>query len=543
MANHIKQLIPLATISWLFIYNSAFAGTSFEQKFQELSKQLPNAAIGLVIQDTTNNQFVFESRGDENFYPASNTKLFAASAALKFFGENFQYQTSLHTFLNKMDQGNLQDDVYLVFRGDPSLTLNDLSAIFRQLKILGVNQIQGNLIIDDKAFEGPSYAEGWTWDSIPYGYSAPVTAIILNENKVRLKLNKPEELTKGSQNQSSPPALPDIEVLESPVVPTQAEVEINKPEGLNKPINNPDISFPIKIEQADEQLPSFPIHANVIGVSTQEAEKSCQFEAKVKGNVITLNGCWPLEKTPGFIDLAIDSPRRLVKAQILQLLQQLDIKLNGTVIFEKTPKDVPALIIKKSLPLKKLLFKMLAESNNIYTESITKALGIALYGQGTFQAGVAAIQDILKKEGQIEFSQARLTDGSGQSRYNLVSPVLICQLLNYMYHDPLFPAFYSALSTSGKTGSLADRLNSKELEGQVVAKTGSAIGTSALSGYFKAKNGKEYVFSLMINQSVKNRQAIKAFEDKLCQAMIDEPWGNSETLPKQAAVPAKQASR
>lgn len=551
MAKKIQQLTSLATIGWLCLYSTASqAAPSFEQKFHELSKQLlPNAAIGLVIQDPSTHQFVFEIRGEDNFYPASNTKLFAASAALKFFGENFQYQTSLHTFLNKMEQGILKDDVYLVFRGDPSLTIQDLSAIFRQLKILGVNQIEGNLVIDDKAFEGPAYAPGWTWESIPYGYSAPVTSIILNENKVRLKFNKPEELNVKESHQPRS----EVEVLEKPALSTNSQIEINKPEVLDKPLLTPDVSLPIKIEQADSQLPSFPIHANVIGVSTAEAEKSCQFEAKVKGNVITLNGCWPLEKTPKFIDLAIDSPRRLAKAQILQLLQQLDIKLTGTIVFEKAPNHIPALIIKKSPPLKNLLFKALAESNNIYTESLTKALGVAYLGQGTFQAGLIAIQDILKKEGQIEFSQARLSDGSGQSRYNLVSPVLICQLLNYMYHDPLFPVFYAALSTSGKTGSLAERLNSKELEGQVVAKTGSAIGSSALSGYFRAKNGKEYIFSLMINQSTKNPLAIKGFEDKICQAMIDEPWETpsaalptkqGEILPtKQSALPAKHAKR
>ncbi|MGD9591959.1 MAG: D-alanyl-D-alanine carboxypeptidase/D-alanyl-D-alanine-endopeptidase, partial [Candidatus Berkiella sp.] len=331
-------------------------------------------------------------------------------------------------------------------------------------------------VIDDTAFDNVPYAPGWTWDSIPYAYSAPVTSIILDTNKIRLKLNKAETLNEK-----------------------------------------------IKVEQAQDSL-QFLLSANITAVTKDESEHSCQLDAKIKNNEISLSGCWPIDKTPSVLELAIDNPRLLAKKIIKDNLKANQIELTGDIIFEHAPRNVPTLLTKRSAPLKVLLKQVLGESNNIYTESLTKALGRAFLGQGSFQVGIRAIAEILTKDANIDFSQLNLSDGSGQSRYNLVSPLLISQLLNHMYKDPNFNVYYAALSTAGKNGSLAERMKNKEMLGKVVAKTGSAIGTSALSGYFTANNGKQYLFSLIINQSLNNNNARKSFEDKLCELMVQEPW-------------------
>lgn len=456
----------------------AFAVTSFEQKMNKLiAEGMPNSTVGIVLQDPKNEQIIYANRGSENFYPASNTKLLTASAALKFFGPDFQYQTGLYANLNKVEQGVLKDNIYLIFRGDPSLTMQDIAGLMKQLKAKGVNQIQGNIVIDDRSFVAPAYAPGWTWDSIPWYFSAPVTSIIINENKVRLKLNKPEKLY-------------DI----------------------------------IKVEQIDENVPSMPLQSSIMVVTPEEAKNVCQLTAVVRNNALSLNGCWPLDKTPTNIELAIDNPRDLAKKVIQQFLPTVGLKLTGDIAFGKTPKDLPLLAVKKSPPLKVLLYKVLAESNNIYTESLTKALGKAFGGQGSFQAGTIAIQEILKKDAELDFTHVNLSDGSGQSRYNLMSPAFISKLLLHMYRDPNFNVFYSALSVGGKQGSLGERFKGKEQVGKVVAKTGTANGTSAISGYITGNSGNVYSFSLMINQSAQNMYALKAFEDKLCQLIIEEPW-------------------
>ncbi|MBI2791397.1 MAG: D-alanyl-D-alanine carboxypeptidase/D-alanyl-D-alanine-endopeptidase [Gammaproteobacteria bacterium] len=480
-----KKIIILCAMSFA---QGSFA--SFDEKFDKLVTQyLPNTAIGIIVQDPKTGAVKFERRGDDNFYPASNTKLFTAAAALKFFGPNFQYQTGIHAAMNKMKEGNLEDNIYIVFRGDPSFTSADLSALMKQFKAKGVNTIKGNIIIDDNAFDGPAYAPGWTWDSIPFGYSAPVTTIILNENKVRLKLNETASL-----------------------------------------------NDPIKIELTDPNT-QVKLTSDVIAVSKDESEHSCQLNVKVNNNDINISGCWPIDKTPSFMEVALDNPRLFARKVLEDVLRQEEIAFSGEIQFKKAPKDVPAILIKRSPPLKNLLKQVLAESNNLYSESLTKALGLAFLGQGSFQVGTRAIEEILIKDTKIDFNQVNLSDGSGQSRYNLVSPFHISQLLHHMYQEPTFSVFYSSLSESGKKGSLADRMKSKDMAGKIVAKTGSALGTSALSGYFTAQNGNQYLFSLLINQSMNDSLARKTFEDKLCQLMVEEAWENNNSTKTKRNLP------
>lgn len=474
MKNHFIRFAMLATLT----VSQAYAQAPQEKQIDNLIKQyIPDAAVGLVIQNPKTGQIIYETRAEETFHPASTTKLFTAAAALKYLGENFQYQTTLQAPLDKISGNTLNDNLYFVFRGDPTFQVKHIPEIFKALKTKGVNQIQGNLVIDDSAFLEPYYAQGWTWDSLPWYYSAPITSIIINENKVRLKFSRPQ--------------------------------------GLNAPI---------KVEQADPELPAFKIQSNVVAVTAQEADTTCQLNVKVKNNDINLAGCWPFDKTPVVVELALDDTRAIAKTLIENALKQADIKLAGTIQFGAAPKNVPAIIVKRSAPLKMLLPRVLADSNNIYAESLTKALGLAYGGQGTFQAGIHAIQEILSEESRIEFSKVKLSDGSGQSRYNLVSPFVVSQLLNFMYHDAAFPVFQASLSSSGQTGTLATRLKEKNMIGRVLGKTGSATGTSALSGYITSNKGNEYVFCVIVNHSTKEFNDLKRFEDKLCQLMVEEPW-------------------
>jgi len=448
-----------------------------EQHFHSLIQQyIPNACVGLIIQDLNSGKILYEHQSKDNFYPASNTKLFTAAAALKFFGPNFQYQTSIHAPLEKMKNGVLEDNLTIIFRGDPSLTIEDIDSLAKQLKETGLNHIKGNVIVDDRSFDAMPYAPGWTSDSLAWYYSAPITTIILNENKIRLKVNKPKALN---------------ELL--------------------------------KIEQSDQSLPPLKIQSVVKAVSFEDSEKNCTLNATVKNNEITLTGCWAIEKTPTTLEFALDNPKLIAKAAILQALKKVNITLNGQVVFSAAQPEIPVILIKRSLPLKTLLIKVLQDSNNIYTESMTKALGLATFGQGSFQKGTQAIQEILTRESPLEFSQTRLSDGSGQSRYNLISPLLISKLLYQMREDPNFVDYYNALSVSGTNGTLANRMKTKSLTGKIVAKTGSAIGTSTLSGYFTGNSNRSYLFSLMINQST-NDNSLKIFEDKLCEVLVTEPW-------------------
>lgn len=460
-----KLLSAILTLSLLSFSIELIAAppVSLDKKINTLIKQdLPHAAVGVIIRDAKTGKIVYQKNAQQNFYMASNQKLLTSAAALKKLGPDFKFQTTMSVANNNL---------YLAFNGDPSFKAQDLLQMLSDLKAKGLNQITGNIIIDDSAFSGPHYGPGWTYESIPWYYSAPSASIIINENKIAFTLEK------ATQLQSA-----------------------------------------IPVKQVDMDLPTLPISANVIAVTQAQADTDCQLDLKVNHNHVDLQGCWPLESTPKTLEIATDSPRELLVELLKVDLQKLNIAFAGKFEFAKVPSDLIPLVVKNSAELKSLLIPILADSNNIYSESLAKTLGKQYKQQGTFQAGAQAIRKILRENYELDISDIRVIDGSGGSRYNTMTPYLVSNLLLKMKKDPNYPAFHAALSKSGISGTLESRMQ-ESLKGKVIAKTGTARGVSALSGYLTAKNGKEYVFSVVINHYTNDGAKLKAFEDKVCAAV------------------------
>lgn len=430
-----------------------------------IQQKLPNAQVGVVIQSAETGDILYQRQADNLFYPASNTKLFLAAAALRQLGKDFRFETRL-----------LSDNksIYLQFNGDPSLTASDVNKLIQTLKEKDIQTIKGNFVIDDSAFSGPMYGPGWTWDSIPWYYSAPVSAIIINENKTQ------------------------VNVLES--------------KKLKKPVK-----FAYRA-----QFPKMKVNANVTGVTKEAAEKECQLNVIQKHDEIHLDGCWPIDSTPKTLELSLQDPRYIAVQAVKQALKDNNIKLKGNLVFGKTNQKSKTIATHRSKPLPELLKPVLEDSNNLMTDAITKTLGISHKGEGTFQQGVNAIKATLSNAYNLPSDGYKLYDGSGASRYTLISVAYIAELLYQMYKDPLFQEFQQALPRAGATGSLDYRMKDSDLINKLAAKTGSAKGTSALSGYLKAKNDKIYIFSIVINQSLDKTENLKLIEDKFCKLLYEQ---------------------
>src|SRR5207244_6821053 len=76
-----------------------------------------------------------------------------------------------------------------------------------------------------------------------------------------------------------------------------------------------------------------------------------------------------------------------------------------------------------------------------------------------------------------------IVDGSGLSRYNLVTPETLVTILTHVDRDErLRRPFEATLPVAGRDGTLARRMNGTRAEGNARAKTGSIANGRALSG-------------------------------------------------------------
>jgi serine-type D-Ala-D-Ala carboxypeptidase/endopeptidase (penicillin-binding protein 4) len=205
---------------------------------------------------------------------------------------------------------------------------------------------------------------------------------------------------------------------------------------------------------------------------------------------------------------AMPDPNLFTARAFRRMLNEAGISILGTTrsttdsIKFANARTAPPLAELKSRPLKDWIFPILNTSQNWYAEMLLKELGKQFGKAGSWSEGIEVERRFLIDSVGADSTQFRLSDGSGLSSVNFVSPLTFTKLLLFMRSHPNFQTFVAGLPQSGNTGSLKRRFVATPLEGKVWAKTGSISGVNTLSGYFELNNGKTYTFSVQANHHV-----------------------------------------
>jgi len=306
---------------------------------------LPNADVGIVVMNAQTGKIIYERNSYQPFTPASTTKLFPAIAALYFLKPNYHFKTEVQIAKKQLHHHVLNGDLYLVFSGDPSLTAGQLQALIRQVKQHGIHEIKGNIVIDDNRYTGSNYAPGFPYDDAHWYYAAPVSTVILNENSI-------------------PVSIKSAKTLGGPTI--------------------------IKPKVNEEW---FKMTSQVKTVTHEQAEHHCSLQITSDNkNNFTFKGCWPISNNSQTLRLALSNPNLFAKQVLKLALKRNDIALHGRLIIKKAPGGLKTIARHFSPPLSDLVKQMLQHSDNIYADSILKAMGSEYIGIGSYLEGVNAIK-------------------------------------------------------------------------------------------------------------------------------------------------------
>ncbi len=465
----IKSLIAALLILPLTLYANPLA-----QNISELiAANLPRADVGVMVINAKTGKTIYQHNGFQPFTPASNTKLFTAAAALLYLKPSYFYKTVIYIDPKKMRHHTLYGNLYIKFQGDPSLTVKHLETLIAKVKAYGIRKIAGDIVIDNKRFQAPYYPKGTSIDDINWCYSAPITTVILNENAV------------------------GVTVVPSKVLGHHARI------------------------LPDHYSRSLLLKSQVKTVTASVAKNHCQLLLDVStSNKIQLGGCWPMSTHASWLKIALKNPLLFAKSIIKKSLAHESIHLTGTITTGHLPKNKRVIARHYSASLRHLVIRMLKNSDNLYADAINKTLGSVMMGHGTFQEGCNAVQSILAHHTNINFNQLSLVDGAG-TRYNLISPQQMTQLLYMAYHDAaLRSVFFMALPDAGRDGTLTHRLRAFDLSNNIRAKTGTMHDISALSGVLTTNSGQRYIFSIMINHVVGKIHQAKQLENQITGALV-----------------------
>ena len=123
------------------------------------------------------------------------------------------------------------------------------------------------------------------------------------------------------------------------------------------------------------------------------------------------------------------------------------------------------------------------KSVNLYGETFIKTLGKEKKNQGSFDAGISYLKEFWKGKG-INAAMINFADGSGLSPQNYVSARAEVQALLWSRKQPWFNEFFDGFPTQGNGMKM---------------KSGTMKDTKSFAGYHTSKDGKKYVFAIIIN--------------------------------------------
>jgi D-alanyl-D-alanine carboxypeptidase/D-alanyl-D-alanine-endopeptidase (penicillin-binding protein 4) len=468
------------------------------------------------------------------FQPASNAKLFTTAAAMALLGAKATYQTKVLARGVFEDGGKLIGHLVLIGNGDANLSgrvlpyvapvpgqkpdtaesgpvpLRYLEAMADQIAATGLKSLQGDVIGDDTVFPWEPYAQDWAIDDAVWGYGAPVSALSINDNQIKVTV------TPGN------------------AVGAPASVVLD---------------------------PAMPYYMLEVAVTTGAAKSGSmvQMDRAPGSTVLQIYGAIGLHGYPDVEEIAIQDPAEYAAMALKGMLEARGVHVTGgararhrvlmdTESFSRESGAVVDAATKEVSPQQRIeppddaAFEVavtgeektlashtsaeLAEdvvvtnktSQNLHAELLLRQLGLARGRDGTIAQGARVVRQFLGDVG-IDKDDFAFLDGSGLSGHDLVTPRATARLLQYASGQSWFADWKSSLPVGGVDGSLEGRFTKAPLKGKVFAKTGTLGEARALSGYVECASGRTVIFSIMVGNHLPQVHADREVMDKIVEAV------------------------
>jgi serine-type D-Ala-D-Ala carboxypeptidase/endopeptidase (penicillin-binding protein 4) len=476
---------------------------------------------------------IFSLNEGQLFQPASNAKLFTTTAAMALLGAQTTYQTKVLGRGVFGDGGTLTGHLVLVGGGDANLSgrvlpyvppvkgakadaaaepnaLRYLEEMADQVAATGLKHLQGDVIGDDTVFPWEPYAQDWAIDDAVWGYGAPVSALSIGDNQIKVTVT-PGDAVGTPASVVSEPAVPyymlDVSMttgaaksgstVQMERAPGSKVLRIYGAIGLHAQPDVEEIAIQDPAEYAAVALKGM-LEARGIAVSGV---------AKARHRVLLDTESFSRES-----GAVVDAAQKEVSPQ--QRVEPADDAEFGVAV----KGEERTLAVHRSAPLVQDVVATNKVSQNLHAELMLRQLGEARGRDGTIAQGARVVRQFLVSAG-IDKDDFVFLDGSGLSGHDLVTPRATVRLLQYASGQPWFADWRSSLPVGGVDGSLEGRFTKEPLKGRVFAKTGTLGEARALSGYVECASGRTVIFSIMVGNHLPQTSADREVTDKIVAAI------------------------
>ena len=427
-----------------------FFGQTITQKLQkafttfEKDSQLKHAISSLYVIDANTGQVVFDKNSQIGLAPASTQKIITSVTAFELLGKDYRYKTE---FGFKSDTA-WANEIFIRGYGDPTFGSsrfvntkpeNLLNVLYNKLTEAGYKGNFGLLVVDNQSFETKNIPNGWIWEDIGNYYGAGAGEFNWRENQYDITLR------------STPNIGDKVEILAFNGRKDYKGSFISEAKSAAKGTgDNAYIYFPIGNTDYTVRG-TIPVNENNFTISGAVSEGSSYFAYDLGSFINNKNKSSFGGSTIGYSYRAFPSSAKIVYAYY-------------------------------SPPLDSIIYWFNKKSINLYGEALIKTFAYEKKGFGSTDSGVVVVKKFWKEKG-IDEDEINIVDGSGLSPLNRITTRSQVQILKYAKAKEWFPYFYNSLPEYNKMSM----------------KSGTIRGVKGFCGYHKAKNGKEYIFSFLVN--------------------------------------------
>jgi D-alanyl-D-alanine carboxypeptidase/D-alanyl-D-alanine-endopeptidase (penicillin-binding protein 4) len=378
----------------------------------------------------------------------------------------------------------------------------------------GLKVVNGDVVGDDTLFPWEPYAEDWSIDDTVWGYGAPVSALSINDNQLKVTV------TPGA----------------APGVPATVAVD-------------PAVAY-------------YTVDVSGLVTGAAKSGSHVQMERALGSKVLRVYGSIGLDALPDEEEVAIHDPAEYAAMALKGMLEARGIVVTGVArarhrVFiagdsfmkesheplrpeakemtrssQIVPPDKPTLAQSSaqsdSATLAKHISGSLSEdtvitnkvSQNLHAELFLHQLGALRGRDGSTAQGARVVRAFLATQAGVDPDDFVFFDGSGLSGHDLVAPRATARLLLYATGQPWFADWKKSLPVGGEDGSLIERFGKAPLKDHVFAKTGTLGEARALSGYLEGASGRTVIFSIMVGNHTPRSNVDREAMDKIVAAIV-----------------------
>jgi serine-type D-Ala-D-Ala carboxypeptidase/endopeptidase (penicillin-binding protein 4) len=405
----------------------------------ETDPQLKHAISSLYVIDAKTGKVVFDKNSQVGLAPASTQKIITSVTAFELLGKEYRYRTVFTGNSQTLYAASFGDPTLGSWRFKQTIDTNFFSAVIKGLQAAGIKSYEKLIVYDDPLDKIPP--SGWITEDVGNYYGAGAHIFNWYENQY------------------------DLSFIPGKKTGDRAEIDTaTTPEWWNI------------LNTCETGLPGSGDNAYIYFIP---ASSFLAVRGTVPAGVkrFTISGADPFPYRRFFRSFEkYGTTKRFFSGQTDQSGAIAPWKQDDSALIKN------AVYTYYSPSLDSIIYWFNKKSINLYGEALIKTFAYEKNGISNTDSGVAIVRNFWKQKG-LDKDELNIRDGSGLSPLNRVTTHAQVEILKYAKTKDWFPYFYNALP----------EYNAMKM------KSGTISDVKAFCGYHKAKDGKEYIFSFIVN--------------------------------------------